>query len=77
MVRQKFLASDASHYYDNFKLSMPFPIVYNAGDMLQGFCKISELASDNSLIIPGHDPRVMDLFDAPKKALEGIVVKLA
>ncbi|GGO76409.1 N-acyl homoserine lactonase family protein [Marinobacterium nitratireducens] len=71
------LASDASHYYENFESKRPFPIVLNVHDMLEGHAKLNELASSPSLIIPGHDPRVMERYNAPSEEMEGIVVQLA
>lgn len=56
------LASDASHYYENFLEAKPFPIVVDLDDMLQGFRKIQALASSRDLVIPGHDPLVRELF---------------
>ena len=56
------LASDASHYYENVFENKPFPIVVDLQNMLDGFQTLHKLASDRSLIIPGHDPLVMDLF---------------
>ena len=58
------LASDASHYYENFLNGKPFPIVVNLQEMLDGFQTLHTLASSPSLIIPGHDPAVFDYFDA-------------
>jgi glyoxylase-like metal-dependent hydrolase (beta-lactamase superfamily II) len=56
------LASDAAHYYENVFAKKPFPIVVDLQNMLDGFDRISNLASHRSLIVPGHDPLVMDLF---------------
>jgi len=56
------LASDASHYYENFIEGKLFPIVVDAEDMLKGFSRIQELASHRRLVIPGHDPLVMEYF---------------
>ncbi len=56
------LASDASHYYENVFENKPFPIVVDLQNMLDGFQTLHRLASDRSLIIPGHDPLVMELF---------------
>lgn len=58
------LASDATHYYENAFALKPFPIVVDLQDMLDGFAKLEALASNKSLIIPGHDPLVCDLFPA-------------
>lgn len=57
------LASDAAHYYENAFLKKPYPIVVDLEDMLVGFDKVIALASDKRLVVPGHDPLVMDLFE--------------
>jgi glyoxylase-like metal-dependent hydrolase (beta-lactamase superfamily II) len=56
------LASDAAHYYENFQLKKPFPIVVDLQNMLDGFSRLYDLASDPKLIIPGHDPLVTQYF---------------
>jgi glyoxylase-like metal-dependent hydrolase (beta-lactamase superfamily II) len=56
------LASDASHYYENFLRRMPFPLVVDVQDMLVGFETLERLASRRELIVPGHDPLVRQLF---------------
>ena len=56
------LASDAAHYYENALKQKPFPIVVDLEDMLIGFDTIKSLASDLSLLIPGHDPLVCQHF---------------
>ncbi|WP_286132979.1 N-acyl homoserine lactonase family protein [Labrenzia sp. DG1229] len=56
------LASDTSHYYENFLDEKPFPIVVDLDDMLEGFRTIRQLASADKLVIPGHDPLVRDFF---------------
>lgn len=56
------LASDAAHYYENFEARKPFPIVVDVQNMLDGYDTLYHLASDASLIIPGHDPLVTHLF---------------
>ena len=70
------LASDASHYAANMNEGRPFPIVVDVAQMVDGWDKIRQLADDPSLIIPGHDPEVMNLFPAPAAELEGIAVRL-
>lgn len=71
------LASDASHYGANMNERRPFPIVVDLAQMVDGWDKLWMLADDPALIIPGHDPAVMQQFRAPTPALEGIVVRLA
>ena len=70
------LASDASHYYANMEQDRPFPIVYNLGEMLEGFKTLKMLASSPDHIIPGHDPLVMDRYPPARPDLEGIVARL-
>lgn len=56
------LASDAAHYYENVFARKPFPIVVDLQNMLDGFDILEELATSRELIIPGHDPLVMQHF---------------
>ncbi len=56
------LASDASHFYENFMSRKPFPIVVDLQNMLDGFDTLYRLASAPNLIVPGHDPLVRMLF---------------
>ncbi|MCY6381152.1 N-acyl homoserine lactonase family protein [Hoeflea prorocentri] len=58
------LASDASHYYENFISQKPFPIVDSIADMHNGWQTIQSLASHRDLVIPGHDPLVTRHFPA-------------
>lgn len=53
------LASDAFHFSENRIRRAPFPLVYNVGEMLDGFVLCEQLAGgDPDLLIPGHDPEV-------------------
>ena len=70
------LASDASHLYDNMEQIKPFPIVFNVGEMVNGYRKMRDLADSVDHIIPGHDPLVMERYPAPNSSLEGMVVRL-
>ncbi len=56
------LASDASHYYENFLRQKPFPIVVDLEDMLTGFNRLESLAESKNHIIPGHDPLVRQYY---------------
>ncbi|GIT90394.1 MBL fold hydrolase [Jannaschia pagri] len=56
------LASDATHYYENFLAAKPFPIVTDVAEMLDGFATIQSLASAPGLVVPGHDPIVRQVF---------------
>lgn len=57
------LASDASHYYENYRLGKPFPIVVDVEDMLSGFDTLRKLADSDDHIIPGHDPIVRSIYE--------------
>lgn len=70
------LASDASHYYANMEQGRPFPIVYNVGDMVEGWRRAHALAESAAHVIPGHDPLVMERYPAPVESLQGIVARL-
>jgi glyoxylase-like metal-dependent hydrolase (beta-lactamase superfamily II) len=70
------LASDASHYYANMGEGRPFPIVYNVGDMIEGWARVRSLAESPDHVIPGHDPLVLERYPAPSGALAGIVARL-
>jgi hypothetical protein len=54
----------------------PFPIVYSVADMVAGYGRLRSLAESLDHVIPGHDPKVMERYPAPRKDLEGIVVRL-
>ncbi|GAA5236882.1 N-acyl homoserine lactonase family protein [Verticiella sediminum] len=70
------LASDASHFYANIEQQRPFPAVYNVGDMLEGYALIRRLADSPELIVPGHDPLVLERFSAEKPEHAGWIVRL-
>lgn len=59
------LASDASHFYANMRLGLPFPIVFNLGEMTAGWGKARALAGgDEERVVPGHDPLVRAVYPA-------------
>lgn len=70
------LASDASHLYANMEEGRPFPIVYNVGDMLEGYRKLRELAESPEHVIPGHDPEVLRRYPSPNGAMQGWIARL-
>jgi glyoxylase-like metal-dependent hydrolase (beta-lactamase superfamily II) len=55
---------------------MVLPIVYHVGDVFDGYRRLRELAPSPSHIIPGHDPKIMARYRAPKRELQGIIVRL-
>jgi glyoxylase-like metal-dependent hydrolase (beta-lactamase superfamily II) len=71
------LASDASHLYFNMEQGAPFPSVYRVDEMMEGYRTLYRLSGGSwDHVVPGHDPLVMQLYPAPSKELEGIVVRL-
>lgn len=57
------LASDASHYYRNLEQSLPFPTLHDLPGIYRGFQRIRELADSPELIVPGHDPLVLERLE--------------
>ena len=70
------LASDVSHYYENFETGRAFPLYHDMDLTYRGYAALRKLASSPRHIIPGHDPLVMARYPAVSKDLEGIAVRL-
>jgi glyoxylase-like metal-dependent hydrolase (beta-lactamase superfamily II) len=70
------LASDASHYYENFETGRVFAIVDSVPGVLEGYRRLRELAARPSLIVPGHDPDVMRRYPPSSPDLAGVAVRL-
>ena len=71
------LASDATHFYANLEEDRPFSIVHDLSRMYGAFDLARSLAGSPALVVPGHDPRVMQRFPAARKGLEGVAVRIA
>ncbi len=70
------LASDATHFYANMDRARPFPLVFDVGEMLEGYKTLTRLADSPDHIVPGHDPLVLEYYPPAKPGLEGIVARL-
>lgn len=71
------LASDASHFYANMEEGIPFPIIFNLGDMVAGWTLARRLAGDDdSRVVPGHDPAVRTRYPTYSGARDGEIVAL-
>jgi glyoxylase-like metal-dependent hydrolase (beta-lactamase superfamily II) len=70
------LASDAAHLYEHYEQGKIFPLVYNIGEVLEGYNKLKTLASSTRHIIPGHDPLVLAQYPAAAGGLENWVARL-
>jgi glyoxylase-like metal-dependent hydrolase (beta-lactamase superfamily II) len=60
--RAVVLASDASHYYDNYERDEPYAIVDHVPSVLNAFDRIREIVADEGTFVPGHDPLVRERF---------------
>jgi glyoxylase-like metal-dependent hydrolase (beta-lactamase superfamily II) len=54
------LTSDASHYYANIEEGNSFNTFVDLAGVYRGYDRIRELADAPELIVPGHDPQVME-----------------
>ena len=70
------LASDASHFYENFARRSPFPICYSEPDTLMSHDRLEQLADSEDHIIPGHDPLVRELYSPLATELDGWAYRL-
>ncbi len=70
------LASDAAHFYANMEQQRPFPVVYHLGDMLDGYARLHALAGAPQLVVPGHDPAVLERFPAASPEHQGWIARL-
>lgn len=70
------LASDASHFYAHMEQDRAFPILYNLGDMLEGYRTLRALASSPQHVIPGHDPLVMERYPVAGEGMSDWIVRL-
>jgi glyoxylase-like metal-dependent hydrolase (beta-lactamase superfamily II) len=70
------LASDSSHFYENFEAGKVFPIVVDVEDTLKGYARLVELAASRKRVIPGHDPLVLDRYPSLNRQTQGIVHRL-
>jgi len=68
------LASDAAHYYANITRGNPFPIVADVPENLESHERLFRLAGSLDRLIPGHDPRVMELY--PRHPRDPMIVNL-
>lgn len=71
------LASDASHFYENFEKGKVFPVTVDIADVLAGYQRIVTLAGGAAQrVVPGHDPLVLRRYPALNAETQGIVHRL-
>ena len=71
------LTSDVSHYYQNLEEDRPFSVVHDLKNMYHAFDRVRDVSDGNSVIVPGHDPKVMEYFPPVSDEVEGVIVKLS
>ena len=67
------LASDGTHFYENFETGKVFPIVVDVEDVLDGYARMETLAASPRHIVPGHDPLVLQRYPALNSQTQGVV----
>lgn len=70
------LASDSSHYYENFENGKVFPITVDIADVLAGYHRLRALAASPRHVVPGHDPLVLQRYPALNGETRGIAHRL-
>ena len=71
------LASDATHFYAHMKTGRAFPVLYHLGELLEGYETLRRLAGfSDAHVIPGHDPLVIERYEAPTSALAGWIARV-
>lgn len=70
------IASDASHFYGNMLDKRPFPVVYHVGELLDGYDRMFDLADSRDHVIPGHDPKVAEIYPSVSPEHEGRILRL-
>jgi hypothetical protein len=70
------LASDASHFYENFEKGKVFPTTVDIADVLAGYTRLLALAASPRHVVPGHDPLVLQRYPALNSQTQGIVHRL-
>jgi glyoxylase-like metal-dependent hydrolase (beta-lactamase superfamily II) len=66
--RDVLLTSDAVHLYEDFERDRPSSVVADLAAMYRAHARVRDLAAAGTIIVPGHDPQVMDRF----AAVEGV-----
>lgn len=71
------LASDAAHFYEELEHDRPFGIVVNLVEMYRAYEVLRTLRQElNAVVVPGHDPRVTERFEALPGVPRGLAFRL-
>jgi glyoxylase-like metal-dependent hydrolase (beta-lactamase superfamily II) len=71
------LASDATHFYENLHSDHPYAIVDSLPAMHAAFDRMRSMVDDPALIVPGHDPMVLERFPQAQSSLGANAVRIA
>jgi glyoxylase-like metal-dependent hydrolase (beta-lactamase superfamily II) len=71
------LTSDAVHYYEELEADRPFGVVADLELMYGAYDLVGELGkAPGAVIVPGHDPAVMDRFPGLDEGVSGLAVRV-
>ena len=70
------LASDATHFYQHIDTRRVFRVLYNLGDMVEGYNTLERLAESKAHVIPGHDPLVLARYPSASKQTAGWIARV-
>lgn len=70
------LAGDAVVFRENLVQRKPFPALFHVGDALDAFDTVLALADGPALVIPGHDPWVVDAHPPAEPGTDGWIARL-
>ncbi|AJE49187.1 N-acyl homoserine lactonase family protein [Celeribacter indicus] len=70
------LASDAVHLFEEMEGERPFFVFHDMRRMLRGLRTCRRLAGSDDRLVPGHDPRVTEIYPCPVPGMEGILLDL-
>lgn len=70
------LATDAAHFYANLDNDAPFAIMHDLAGMYGAFDRLRKLAGRRGIVVPGHDPLILQRFE-PVRGAEGIAARIA
>jgi glyoxylase-like metal-dependent hydrolase (beta-lactamase superfamily II) len=70
------IASDGAHLYQHLERNLAFTTSCSIAEHLEGYRRLRKLAGSDDLIVPGHDPLVLERFPAAAPGLEGWVARL-
>jgi glyoxylase-like metal-dependent hydrolase (beta-lactamase superfamily II) len=71
------LTSDAMHYYEELDRDWPFLHAASLEQMYAGLDTLRGMAAAGATLVAGHDPAVMQRFEACPAGLAGVAVRIA